>query len=52
MIKVFATIMVVIAVIVVVVASIAVVIAVFAKSKGPEFENFLKLQKRYFFSCF
>ena len=57
MIKVFATILVVISVILVVVAvilevvaSIDVVIAVSAKNKGPEFEIFFsKIQKRYFF---
>ena len=35
-----------------VVASIGVVIAVFAKNKGPEFENFFQKFKKGIFSCF
>ena len=49
---VIAVILVVVAVILVVVASIGVVIAVFAKNKGPKFENFFQKFKKGIFSCF
>ena len=50
--EVFATILVVVAVILVLFALIGVVFTVFSKNKGPEFEVFSKIQKRYFFSRF